>query len=261
MWLYAKILLWSSLLLIVTVHRHSRDGIESLEMQQMAQDHQSKTRCRPEPHSSSCTEPVFSLGSTTTMTELESKAERIARYKAERRKQLAERYGISLDQEPDLDCSSRYTRNRNESENSERRIRGESVSEERKEISLNSYGSSLSNSPRAGRTARQHSHSDLGYEVGRRRVDSFSERERLMNMENQRRAAVPPEPPSPSSYMDVTSLSSTARIPVRDHSSTGIPQSSPKMSRHSSLSSPKHGVSPGDFVIEQQSPNALSRQG
>ncbi|CAL8366248.1 unnamed protein product [Boreogadus saida] len=39
---------------------------------------------------------------------LSSKAERIARYKAERRRQLSERYGILLDQEPDLDYTPRY---------------------------------------------------------------------------------------------------------------------------------------------------------
>uniref|UniRef100_A0A672N9Y9 Supervillin-like n=1 Tax=Sinocyclocheilus grahami TaxID=75366 RepID=A0A672N9Y9_SINGR len=43
-------------------------------------------------------ETVYSTGSTH-VAELDSKAERIARYKAERRRQLAERYGISLDQE------------------------------------------------------------------------------------------------------------------------------------------------------------------
>uniref|UniRef100_A0A4W6C9C7 Supervillin a n=1 Tax=Lates calcarifer TaxID=8187 RepID=A0A4W6C9C7_LATCA len=131
----------------------------------------------PDPQSSIHTEPIHSSGSTTSGLELESKAERIARYKAERRRQLAERYGISLDQEPDLDHPSRYTRTRKESE------------------------------------APHHSHTDPSYEMGRSRVDSFSERERLMNLENQRRAA-PPEPPSSSSYMDVTSLSSAARVPL-----------------------------------------------
>lgn len=43
---------------------------------------------------------------------LESKAERIARYKAERRRQLAEKYGLSLDSEADSESTSRYTRSR-----------------------------------------------------------------------------------------------------------------------------------------------------
>uniref|UniRef100_A0A4W6CAV3 Supervillin a n=1 Tax=Lates calcarifer TaxID=8187 RepID=A0A4W6CAV3_LATCA len=209
----------------------------------------SASRCRPDPQSSIHTEPIHSSGSTTSGLELESKAERIARYKAERRRQLAERYGISLDQEPDLDHPSRYTRTRKESEGSERRNRGETVGEEGRDITLTSFTSTP-----------HHSHTDPSYEMGRSRVDSFSERERLMNLENQRRAA-PPEPPSSSSYMDVTSLSSAARVPARDYPVTGMPPSSPKLSRHSSLSSPKHGASPGDLFIEQQAHNILNRQG
>uniref|UniRef100_A0A4W6CCS4 Supervillin a n=1 Tax=Lates calcarifer TaxID=8187 RepID=A0A4W6CCS4_LATCA len=228
------------------------EGFESPDMQLMAPERQSRARCRPDPQSSIHTEPIHSSGSTTSGLELESKAERIARYKAERRRQLAERYGISLDQEPDLDHPSRYTRTRKESEGSERRNRGETVGEEGRDITLTSFTSSSTTSPRPGRTAPHHSHTDPSYEMGRSRVDSFSERERLMNLENQRRAA-PPEPPSSSSYMDVTSLSSAARVPARDYPVTGMPPSSPKLSRHSSLSSPKHGASPGDLFIEQSS--------
>ncbi|XP_076617469.1 supervillin a isoform X1 [Chaetodon auriga] len=244
----------------VTVQRYGTEGFESPEMQLTAPERPSRARCRPDPQSSIHTEPVYGSSSTTGAPEGESKAERIARYKAERRRQLAERYGISLDQEPDLDCPSRYNRTRKESEGSERRNRAESVGEEGRDITLTSYSSTSVTSPRAGRTAPQHSHPDSGYEMGRSRVDSFSERERLMNLENQRRAA-PPEPPSSSSYMDVTSLSSVARVPAKDHSVTSMPPSSPKLSRHPSLSSPKHGVSPGDLFIEQQAHNILSRQG
>uniref|UniRef100_A0A7N6AUM3 HP domain-containing protein n=1 Tax=Anabas testudineus TaxID=64144 RepID=A0A7N6AUM3_ANATE len=190
-------------------------------------ERQSRARCRPDPQS----EPVRSTGSTTSGLELESKAERIARYKAERRRQLAERYGISLDQE--LDCPSHYARTRKESEGSERQNRGELLGEEGRDITLSSYTSTSATSPRPGRS------------MTRTTVDSLSERERLMNLENQRRAA-PPELPSASSYMDLTS-SSAARVPV---SVTGMPPSSPKLSRHHSLSSPKHGVSPGDTFID-----------
>ncbi|XP_063109835.1 supervillin isoform X14 [Cavia porcellus] len=42
----------------------------------------------------------------------ESKAERIARYKAERRRQLAEKYGITLDPEEDSEYSLRYSKPR-----------------------------------------------------------------------------------------------------------------------------------------------------
>lgn len=232
-------------------------------------EHQSRPTCRPEPQSSIYTEPVSST-TTTTEPDLESKAERIARYKAERRKQLAERYGISLDHEPDSESYSRYTRTRKDSEGSERRIRGESFSSDRRSRSesvgeegrdMYSYTSTSSNSPKVGSMAPKQSRSDLGYEAGPKRMDSFSERERRMNLENQRHAAAPPEAASSSSYMDVTSLSSSARVPFQDPCITGMPPTSPKISRHSSASSPKHGVSPGDLFIEQQAHTILSRQG
>lgn len=244
---------------LVTVQRYAMEGFESPEMQLMAPERQPRPRCRPDPQSFIHTEPVFSSGSTTSAPELESKAERIARYKAERRRQLAERYGIPLDQEPDVECPPRYTHSRKELEGSERRNRSESVGEEDKDITLSSYTSTSAVSPRVGRTAPQQGHPDRAYEMGRSRLDSFSERERLMNLENQRRAAHP-EPPS-SSYMDVTSMSSAAWVPDKDYSVTGMPPSSPKLSRDSSVSSPKQGVSPGDHFIEQQAYNILSRQG
>uniref|UniRef100_A0AAX7TAT0 HP domain-containing protein n=1 Tax=Astatotilapia calliptera TaxID=8154 RepID=A0AAX7TAT0_ASTCA len=244
----------------VTVQRYGMEGFESPEMQLMAPERQSRARCRPEPQSFIHTEPVHISGPTKGVPELESKAERIARYKAERRRQLAERYGISLDQEPDLDHHSRYPRSHKESDCSERRNRGELVGEEGRDITLSAYTSTLATSPRAGRSAPPHGYPDPGCDIGHTRVELFSERERLMNLENQRRAA-PPEPPSSSSYMDVTSSSSSAKVPAKDYTVTGIPPSSPKQGRHPSLSSPKHGASPGDLFIEQQAQNVLSRQG
>lgn len=243
------------LCLLVSVQRYGVEGFESPEMQ--VTERQSRARCRPDPQSLVHSEPVCSSGPTTSGLELESKAERIARYKAERRRQLAERYGISLDQE--LDYPSHYPRTQKELEGSERQNREELLGEEGRDITLSSYTSTSATSPRPGCTAPQCSSANLGYEMARTKVDSFSERERLMNLENQRRAAHP-EPLSSSSYMDVTSLSG-ARVPSRDSSVTGMPPSSPKLNRHHSLSSPKHSVSPGDIFIEQQAHNILSRQG
>ncbi|XP_053715034.1 supervillin a isoform X2 [Synchiropus splendidus] len=217
----------------LTVQRFDMDGDSDMKV---ALPEESRTQYKASSH----TEPVSS--SRSGAPDMESKAARIARYKAERRRQLAERYGISLDQEPDLDYPSQYSRVRKESEGVERRNRREEVTQP------------SVTSPRAARGLSQHS--DPVFEKTRMRADSFTERERLMNLENQRRAAVP-ESPSSSSYMDVTSSSTGySRQPV-----SGVPPSSPKMSRSSSLSSPKHGVSPGDLFIEQQAHNILSRQG
>uniref|UniRef100_A0A670YL55 Supervillin n=1 Tax=Pseudonaja textilis TaxID=8673 RepID=A0A670YL55_PSETE len=53
---------------------------------------------------------------------LESKAERIARYKAERRRQLAEKYGVSIDSEMDSEYLSKYTRTKKDQDVSEKKV-------------------------------------------------------------------------------------------------------------------------------------------
>ncbi|XP_018418939.1 PREDICTED: supervillin [Nanorana parkeri] len=79
-----------------------------------------------EAHSRLRYQPADNLSETSSIPgsmdvpEQESKAERIARYKAERRRQLAEKYGLPFDSEPDLDYQSRYTRTRKDSETSEK---------------------------------------------------------------------------------------------------------------------------------------------
>uniref|UniRef100_A0A3Q2WIF3 Uncharacterized protein n=1 Tax=Haplochromis burtoni TaxID=8153 RepID=A0A3Q2WIF3_HAPBU len=85
-----------------------------------------------------------------------SKAERIARYKAERRRQLSERYGILLDQEADSDYIPRY-RSRRDPDSADRQ------------------------------TAASSSESNQAPPPSQERPSRFSERERVMNMENYRR--------------------------------------------------------------------------
>lgn len=188
------------------------------------------------------------------MAELDSKAERIARYKAERRRQLAERYGISLDQETETDYSARYSRTSREPDSSDRQHRS-SVEEEG--VEHNAYTTSH-HVDRAG----SHIHTDPKY--SRERTDSISERERMMNLENQRRALERNRlhesggvAPNPSAYMDV---SGSARVPGREPGAMGVP-SSPNTGRRSMMPSPKQGASPGDLFIEQQAHNILQRHG
>ncbi|KAM9775332.1 supervillin a isoform X12 [Syngnathus typhle] len=237
----------------VTVQRYGMEELENPDsMQPLVPERQSRSQHRSDPKASNHADHNSSPSSSKGGPELESKAERIARYKAERRRQLAERYGISLDLEPDMEHPSRYTRPLKEPDGPERRNKAEFVPDEERNLAMTSTGS-----PRRGQSAPQKSHPEAGYEMSRSRVDSFLERERLLNLENQRRAAAP----EPSTYMDVTSLSSSASVPARDYTGTGAPPSSPKMSRRPSVPSPKHGVSPGDFFIEQQAHNILTRHG
>lgn len=234
---------WSSahnlLFLVVMIQRYSVDSFENSENQLMAPESRTRRGLDLQLHRS---------GSTGSAPELESKAERIARYKAERRRQLAERYGISLDHEPDGGQLSRQTcKNLG---GSERQCRGEQV-EDRNDVTGNFYASC----PLAAGTLP-----DSDSEPARPRVDPVSEREQWLNMENQRRAA-PPEPASSATYMDVASFSSTAAAPPRDQSVSVVTSSSPSWSRHSSVSSPKRRASSEDVLIEQQPHSVLSRQG
>lgn len=240
----------------VTVQRYGMECYENPDMPLKYPERESRGQYRSDTQSSIRSEPVQSSGSIMAAPEQESKAERIARYKAERRRQLAERYGISLDQDHDLDYASRYTRSRKESDSSERRKRGEFLKDEDRDITMSVYSNVPVSSLKSGSSGIPQSRPDPGYDATRTRVDSFSERERLMNLENQRRDA-PPE--STSSYMDV-STSLSAKVPAKDPVPS-LPPSSPKRSGLSSLSSPKHSASPGDMFIEQQPHSVRSRQG
>lgn len=80
---------------------------------------QSKLRYHPKPADIQAT--TSNVPENMDAQEPESKADRIARYKAERRRQLAEKYGLPLDSEGDSEYQSRYTRTRKDSDTSEKR--------------------------------------------------------------------------------------------------------------------------------------------
>uniref|UniRef100_A0A9J8A7I9 Supervillin a n=1 Tax=Cyprinus carpio carpio TaxID=630221 RepID=A0A9J8A7I9_CYPCA len=197
---------------------------------------------------------VCSTGSTH-VAELDSKAERIARYKAERRRQLAERYGISLDQELETDYTARFSKTSREPDGSDRQHR--SKVEGGDGVEHNDY----TPSHHVDR-ASSHIHSDPEYI--RDRTEYISERERMMNLENQKRAKERDRlhggggvAPDPSAYMDV---SGSARVPGKEPGPMGVP-SSPNAGRRTMMPSLKQGASPGDLFIEQQAHNILQRHG
>ncbi|XP_065777310.1 supervillin isoform X6 [Muntiacus reevesi] len=124
----------------------------------------------------------YSSGIMDTQS-LESKAERIARYKAERRRQLAEKYGLTLDPEADSETPSRYSRSRKDPEAAEKRG-GRS---ERSAESSRDSGSSYSRTELSGlRTCMAESK-----DYGLHRSDGVSDTELLLNAENQRRGQEP----------------------------------------------------------------------
>lgn len=112
---------------------------------------------------------------------LESKAERIARYKAERRRQLAEKYGLTLDPEADSEHLSRYAKSRKDPDATERR--GKSDKQEEKNKDASSRHSRTESGPRTSLVVSQDCAS-LG--------SNMSDQELLLNVENQRRVQEPP---------------------------------------------------------------------
>lgn len=114
---------------------------------------------------------------------LESKAERIARYKAERRRQLAEKYGLTLDPEGDAESPSRYSKSRKDTETAEKRG-GKS---DRSAESSKDSGASYSRTEIPGLRSCMAGSKDHALHWR----DGVSDTEVLLNVENQRRGQEP----------------------------------------------------------------------
>eukprot|EP00063_Salmo_salar_P021704 XP_013996539.1 PREDICTED: supervillin-like isoform X11 [Salmo salar] len=287
----------------IMVRRYSREDMEIPQMQASSPDRQSRTRGRPgdqpgpaaHPH----TEPVLSIsGGPVDPASLSSKAERIARYKAERRRQLSERYGIDLDQEINMDYSPRYSRSRREYDVSdrgapavtERRRDREEVEEGRggRESSCRAPYSSrlgqvyMQTHPAEAGQAPAPGHGSAHTQAPpptRERASTFSERERMMNLENYRLAqertmaggprgassrpqdtlhTQPQQTLPQTSPLEQHLSPPSSRASSRESCSVDAVPSSPLTARRAPL---PYGISPGDLFIEQQAQAVLSRHG
>lgn len=142
---------------------------------------------------------------------LESKAERIARYKAERRRQLAEKYGLTLDPEADSEYLSRYAKSRKDTDAGEKRGKGDKQEEPSKGTS--SLHSRAELGPRTSLVESQDC-APLG--------GNMSDQELLLNLENQRRGQEPSlaEDGSPAFFSErSTSFPEVPRSPKQISSS------------------------------------------
>ncbi|XP_073190476.1 supervillin isoform X1 [Lepidochelys kempii] len=198
------------------------------------------SRYRAEP-TGAHSEPTYSAGAMDTQG-LESKAERIARYKAERRRQLAEKYGLPLESEGDSEYLSRYTRARKDPDTGEKKeVKSNKQKDESKEYS--SLYSSRSENKESWSTASE------SKEYSFHEKDSIPDREELSNLENKRAQDVsaPGQAQNLSSEVDGSASFSYSE---QESSFKEVPVS-PKQTCRASLSSPKQPVSPSHSHNDQ----------
>ncbi|XP_062955720.1 supervillin isoform X3 [Cynocephalus volans] len=179
---------------------------------------------------------------------LESKAERIARYKAERRRQLAEKYGLTLDPETDSEYLSRYTKSRKDPDAVEKRG-GKSDREE--ESSQDSYSRTETMGLRTC-TDESKDHALHGSE-------GISDKEMLLNVENQRRGQELSATRQAHDLPPTAESSSTFSFSGRDSSFTDVPRS-PKQRHSSSLqqpASPSHSI--GDTPLPSETRSSTGK--
>ncbi|XP_034616046.1 supervillin isoform X14 [Trachemys scripta elegans] len=198
------------------------------------------SRYRAEP-TGAHSEPTYSTGAMDTQG-LESKAERIARYKAERRRQLAEKYGLPLESEGDSEYLSRYTRARKDPDAGEKKeVKSDKQEDESKEYS--SLYSSMSENKESWTTASE------SKEYSFHEKDSIPDREELSNSENKRAQDVS----APGQAQDLSSEvdgSASFSYSEQESSFKEVPVS-PKQTCMLSLSSPKQPVSPSHSHNDQ----------
>ncbi|XP_058686670.1 supervillin isoform X15 [Poecile atricapillus] len=183
------------------------------------------------------TEPLYSTANMDVQ-ELESKAERIARYKAERRRQLAEKYGLSLDSDLDSDYSSRYTRARKDPDSVERKgVKSERQGDENKD-----YGSLY-----LSRTEMKASKSVIS---DSKEYSSHEDKDDLSNEKSVRKAddSAIRQASDPSATLD---SSVSLSLSGRDSSCYNEVPISPKQTPQESLSPPKQAASPTHLQNDQ----------
>ncbi|XP_060901389.1 supervillin-like isoform X6 [Labrus mixtus] len=279
----------------VMVRRYSREELESPKKQPVPQDRTPQVKggvgnARQEPMLVYVDPVTLSTTSTPTSgsadpASLSSKAERIARYKAERRRQLSERYGIQLDQELDIDYKPRY-RSRRDPDASDRQTavsqeRIKQEAEEKEQDPRVPYRAGVgrvymrTHPDPASVSASSPAHSTQAPPPTQERPRGFSEKERAMNMENYRRGGaqersarsrtqenhpLPAQQQQRLPHHQDAAHQEPSPASTRDYSIAAVP-SSPRTARRASLPSTRYGISPGDLFIEQQAQSILNRQG
>ncbi|XP_078306440.1 supervillin isoform X12 [Panthera onca] len=172
---------------------------------------------------------------------LESKAERIARYKAERRRQLAEKYGLALDSEADSESLSRYTKSRKDADAADRRGgKGDRQAEPGKD------SSSLYSRPCVAESKDYALHGS----------DGLSDTEVLLNVENQRRGQEPSAPAQARDLAPTVDGSSSFQFSGRDCTAFSDVPRSPKQMHAVPPASPSHSAGDPPLPAEARARSA-----
>ncbi|XP_068604471.1 supervillin-like [Brachionichthys hirsutus] len=262
----------------VMVKRYSREELEAPRKTSLDRSPQMKGRplVYVDPVTLS-TSSTLTTGSASP-TSLSSKAERIARYKAERRRQLSERYGILLDQEADIDYTPRH-RSRHDPDVADQRT-ATRQDKDRQGGEGQGRGSRMPYRSGVGRVSMRINPDSTPVSTSssahtQERSKESSEREKLMNTENHRhsgaqersfssRTRTQEQHQSPAQHQQHQQREEAHMEPspasARDYSIAAVP-SSPRTARRASLPSTRYGISPGDLFIEQQAQSILNRQG
>ncbi|XP_055520995.1 supervillin a [Leucoraja erinacea] len=185
-------------------------------------ERQSRPRCRGEVRHVT-TESPCPVG--MNIEALDAKAERIAKYKAERRRQLAEKYGISLDSETDGGIASKYSRARKEMEQV-----GEQVPPPSPKVYGGGLGS-IKSQPTRDQVGEEEAEAQSPGGHGERLSsdgNGFMERESLLNEENRKKEF---EMSAQGRQLELTN--------VKDMTLSDVP-CSPISTWRVSLTSPKH---------------------
>ncbi|XP_019363758.1 PREDICTED: supervillin isoform X5 [Gavialis gangeticus] len=188
------------------------------------------------------TEPSYSTESMDTQG-LDSKAERIARYKAERRRQLAERYGLTLDSDVDSEYMSRYIRARKDPDTAEKK----SAKSEKQEDESRDYSSLYSSQTEMQESKRSTSESK---EYSCSTKESVPDREELLNEENNKRAQDSSNIGQTYDLSAAVESSASFSFSGQESSFSEVPRS-PKQTPGISLSSPKQVASPSHSQNDQ----------
>ncbi|VFV26079.1 supervillin isoform 4 [Lynx pardinus] len=172
---------------------------------------------------------------------LESKAERIARYKAERRRQLAEKYGLALDSEADSEPLSRYTKSRKDADAADRRGgKGDRQAEPGKD------SSSLYSRPCVAESKDYALHGS----------DGLSDTEVLLNVENQRRGQEPSAPAQARDLAPTVDGSSSFQFSGQDCTAFSDVPRSPKQMHAVPPASPSHSAGDPPLPTEARARSA-----